>query len=562
GTVTPAAAAVNNIGLTVTFEHPTATGVTATRTFLVNVPAADIPSNAAEIVTLNWVIGAVTGENPVNTISLANLEGAGTAQAPYLVPVVLPLGTSETAAVVLRGTVSAEASAAPNVVHADGHIVNLVAGEGSVDITVTAEDGTTTAVYRVSFTISTVPQFLVTFNPHDGVFTVPSEATRLVNENAEVGTLPVVTRAGHRFLGWFTADTAGTEVTPTTTITAVVTFHAQWIQQHVVTFNPSGGALANPEEATRNVDHNVAVGALPTVTRTGYNFDGWFTLAEGGVAVTAATVITAPIAFFAQWTAQRPVNVTVSGVVTVPGDIATTITFTYGSTVVGPVNVAASTGAFTATIPVGPAERTWAVTTSFDAGVNYHASIAPNTLVVDAVNITDANFTITSVGLPSENDVLGGIGDDADLGVSSEGDNHFFVGDDLVAGDAPTVADLVYTLTQDPTGAELNEGLITITDHNDAPVALDAGYTLGTGWTVTIQTSDGPLEIVVVVENDIDGDGELDNADLLRLVQYLVRPVGFDLSPAQEQVVSLAAPGGTALNALINLLYIYEDSYA
>ena len=46
------------------------------------------------------------------------------------------------------------------------------------------------------------------------------------------------------------------------------------------------------------------VGELPTPTREGYNFLGWFTASEGGVAVTPETVVTANMTIYARWELQ------------------------------------------------------------------------------------------------------------------------------------------------------------------------------------------------------------------------------------------------------------------
>jgi uncharacterized repeat protein (TIGR02543 family) len=43
------------------------------------------------------------------------------------------------------------------------------------------------------------------------------------------------------------------------------------------------------------------LGELPTPTRDGYKFLGWFTAAEGGVTVTAETVVAADMTIYARW---------------------------------------------------------------------------------------------------------------------------------------------------------------------------------------------------------------------------------------------------------------------
>lgn len=72
---------------------------------------------------------------------------------------------------------------------------------------------------------SLVTVYTVTFNANGGTV---SEATRNVNENAAVGTLPTPTYSGHTFEGWFTAVSGGTQATAATVITANVTYYAHW----------------------------------------------------------------------------------------------------------------------------------------------------------------------------------------------------------------------------------------------------------------------------------------------------------------------------------------------
>ena len=67
----------------------------------------------------------------------------------------------------------------------------------------------------------------------------------------------------------------------------------------VVTFNANGGTVS---PATRLVTKGAALGILPEPARDGYAFGGWFTAADGGEAVTAATVVNAGATYYAHWT--------------------------------------------------------------------------------------------------------------------------------------------------------------------------------------------------------------------------------------------------------------------
>lgn len=70
-----------------------------------------------------------------------------------------------------------------------------------------------------------------------------------------------------------------------------------------VTFEPNGGTLT-PATAVTNADGTLD--SLPTPTRDGYTFTGWFTAAEGGTAVTTETVFTEDTTVYAHWTENAP----------------------------------------------------------------------------------------------------------------------------------------------------------------------------------------------------------------------------------------------------------------
>jgi uncharacterized repeat protein (TIGR02543 family) len=68
---------------------------------------------------------------------------------------------------------------------------------------------------------------------------------------------------------------------------------------YTVTFNANGGSVS---PTTRTVAYNAAIGTLPTPTRSGYTFDGWYTAASGGTQINASTKVTANVSYFAHWT--------------------------------------------------------------------------------------------------------------------------------------------------------------------------------------------------------------------------------------------------------------------
>ncbi len=161
--------------------------------------------------------------------------------------------------------------------------------------------------------------YTVTFNANGG----STVAARRVKVGERLGTLPTPTRTGYTFSGW------GDGVSADTVPTGDVTYTAQWTARtYTVTFNPSGGAV---DTASRSVTYNATYGDLPTPTRTGYTFGGWYTASSGGTLVQGTTKVTTASnhTIYAYWTAKSvAVTLDPSG-----GSVsATSQSVTYGGT--------------------------------------------------------------------------------------------------------------------------------------------------------------------------------------------------------------------------------------
>ncbi|MDR1775845.1 MAG: InlB B-repeat-containing protein [Actinomycetes bacterium] len=72
-----------------------------------------------------------------------------------------------------------------------------------------------------------------------------------------------------------------------------------------VTFNVNGGKALSKKSATRTVVTGKKYGKLPTPTRTGYKFAGWYTKKTGGKKVSASTIAGSKnVTLYARWKAQ------------------------------------------------------------------------------------------------------------------------------------------------------------------------------------------------------------------------------------------------------------------
>ena len=70
---------------------------------------------------------------------------------------------------------------------------------------------------------------------------------------------------------------------------------------YTVTFNANGGTTPT---ASKSVTNGSTYGTLPTPTREGYTFNGWYTAASGGTRITSSNTVnlTANQTLYAQWT--------------------------------------------------------------------------------------------------------------------------------------------------------------------------------------------------------------------------------------------------------------------
>ena len=145
----------------------------------------------------------------------------------------------------------------------------------------------------------TANAYTVTFNANGG--TVATES-KDVTFGAAYGELPTPTRTGYDFAGW--QDESGNEVTASTVFSTAdnMTLTAQWTAKtFVVIFNPNGGELI--EDGPHAVAYDAAYGSLPTPTRDGYTFAGWFV---GEDQITSGTIFkgTEDPTLTARWTAN------------------------------------------------------------------------------------------------------------------------------------------------------------------------------------------------------------------------------------------------------------------
>ena len=157
------------------------------------------------------------------------------------------------------------------------------------------------ATYNATFN-QTAKTYSVTLNTNEGTINAGNVTSYTYGEGA---TLPTnVTKTGYTFGGWYeSADFQGDAVTTIlTTATGNKTYWAKWTEiKYTVTFNPNGGTCTTTS-ATQS-SYNASI-TLPTPTRDGYMFTGWYTATSGGSKIGDAGdsyTPTADITLYAQW---------------------------------------------------------------------------------------------------------------------------------------------------------------------------------------------------------------------------------------------------------------------
>ncbi len=145
-----------------------------------------------------------------------------------------------------------------------------------------------------------ITAYSVTFNGNGGTSASPSKD---VSYLTEYGTLPTATKTGYTFVGWYTSATGGKKIETYTVYSSAsdVTLYARWsANSYIVEFDANGGIVST---ANKNVIYDSSYGIMPTPSRKGYSFTGWYTQPEGGKKVTSSDVvaITSTTTLYAHW---------------------------------------------------------------------------------------------------------------------------------------------------------------------------------------------------------------------------------------------------------------------
>ena len=145
------------------------------------------------------------------------------------------------------------------------------------------------------------PNYTVTFDAN-GHGTAPAD--QCIAEGGKVTTPTAPTATGYTFGGWYKeAGCTNAWDFAADVVTSDITLYAKWTAKtSTITWNANGGSVTPP---TSTYTYDGATVTLPTPTRDGYTFNGWFTAASGGTKITEVGTTNKPSAdveYFAQWT--------------------------------------------------------------------------------------------------------------------------------------------------------------------------------------------------------------------------------------------------------------------
>lgn len=114
-------------------------------------------------------------------------------------------------------------------------------------------------------------RYTINFNPVDGKTSLTAKE---VSYNSTIGSLPVPTKNGYVFDGWYTSPTGGTEYVSDTIykVTSDIVLYAHWLPVYDIAYEVGGGTM--PETYIKNYSSNED-SILPIPRKGGFEFKGW-----------------------------------------------------------------------------------------------------------------------------------------------------------------------------------------------------------------------------------------------------------------------------------------------
>ena len=151
--------------------------------------------------------------------------------------------------------------------------------------------------------------YTVSYNVNGGTGSIASQ-TKTHNTNL---TLTTAKPTGKSFTVSYNAN-GGTVSTSSKTVSQSFTNWNTAANGSGTAYNAGATYSANANVTLYAQYANSSIGSLPTPTRSGYTFDGWYTAANGGTKITDSTKVTANTTVYAHWTKNAETKAVVKDV--------------------------------------------------------------------------------------------------------------------------------------------------------------------------------------------------------------------------------------------------------
>lgn len=153
-----------------------------------------------------------------------------------------------------------------------------------------------------------INEFSINYHLNGGKNASDNPTTYIADNNIVFGNTAVSgstliknpTKEHYIFKGWYTAENGGKKYESNKKYSGNLELYARWeAQKEQVTFNGNGGTISG--SSTKEVAYGTAYGTLPTATRTGHTFLGWYTASENGKKVDSTTICQDTGMLYAHW---------------------------------------------------------------------------------------------------------------------------------------------------------------------------------------------------------------------------------------------------------------------
>ena len=351
-------------------------------------------------------------------------------------------------------------------------------------------------------------------------------------------TLPTPIKTGYTFDGWYTDSKLTTKAVAGASISANTTLYAKWTENtpatYTVTYNTNGG---NTIDNVANV--TALPSKLPTPTKTGYTFDGWYTDSKLITKAVAGASISANTTLYAKWTENTPATYKVTFNSKGGSDVASS-TVNSGSRVSKPTNPTRDGYTFLG----WSTEETSSTYYDFDTAVT-------------------SSFTLYAQW---EKKVETGVSDTSDIAVAVEGLNDAIDTSDLTANQYVTseievkneaVSDVSTTVSNKVSEVKGTDSSITVNyltiDISKIITTVNANGSTTDGTKTAVTELTKPIEVAIP---NIDGD----KVDIVR--EHVGTATQFTERNSRNTVPVSFVDGEYYYDKANKIVYIYSSKFS